>query len=700
VAGESFEKEQGEVEAPTRADPLTGRLVFWLGVVVSVAHLYLNTLGILSELWTSAIHFGSFGLLCALLYPAAPLRGRVGRRAVFTVDCAIGATAVASAAYLIAFEEALYARGARFSAGDWVFSILAIGLAIEFTRRTSGLLIPVLILIALSYLFWWGRLIGGVFHFPGLNLETVLFRNYFGPDGMFGTIARISSTYVFMFILFGAFLMRSGAGDFVIGLARAVAGRMIGGPGLVAVLSSGLFGSISGSAVANVVATGIITIPLMKRVGFPPRFAAGVEAAASTGGQLMPPVMGAGAFVMASYTGIPYPTIAAVSALPAILYFLSVAFWVRIEAKRLGVRPAVDPDAPDVATVLRRGGHALIPIAVLIGLLIYGFTPTYVAGFSIISVVAASWLSPRPMGPRAILEALALGARNMVSVAVLLVAVGLIVNVVGTAGIGNTFSLMVKGWAGGSLLLTIVLIGLASLVLGMGLPVTAAYIVLATLSAPALSELIVESELIRTIAAHGVPEAARAVFLLVGPESASSLARPMSEVEAARLLATVPAEMRALVVDQTLTPAVLTTALLSAHMIIFWLSQDSNVTPPVCLAAFAAASIARTPPMVTGLTAWKIAKGLYVVPVLFAYTPFLSGDPVAALSVFAFATVGIYALSTAIAGHAERPLQPLPRLALLVAGVLLLWPTGIAWNFAGLAGFAAIFAVDQWRERR
>ena len=228
--------------------------------------------------------------------------------------------------------------------------------------------------------------------FPGLSLETMLYRTFHTDDGMLGNIASISATYVFMFVLFGAFLTRSGAGDFIMELAQALARRLIGGPGFVAVIGSALMGTISGSTVANVAATGVITIPMMKRAGFPPRFAAATEAAASTGGQIMPPIMGAGAFVMASYTNIPYMTIVSVSILPAILYFWSVACFVRIEAKRQGLEPETG-EGPGVRAVLKRGGlQFFVPIAVLMALLIYGFTPTYAAGIGIIALIAASWL--------------------------------------------------------------------------------------------------------------------------------------------------------------------------------------------------------------------------------------------------------------------------------------------------------------------
>ena len=668
-------------------------------MVVSLAHIYFNTIATLPELWVSALHFGGLAVLGTLMYPAFPARGPAARRVVLGLDLLLGLLAMAAAVHLILYEEALYGRGQTFSIADWVFSAIAVLLAIELTRRTTGVVIPIMIVVALSYVAWWGKYVGGVFRFPGLTWETVLYRSYYGLDGMFGPIAQISSTYVYMFVLFGAFLLRSGAGEFVIDLARAAAGRFVGGPGQVAVIASGLMGSISGSSVANVVTTGVITIPLMKRAGFTPKFAAGVEAAASTGGQMMPPIMGAGVFIMSTYTQISYLAIVAVSLLPALMYFLSVAAWVRIEAKKQGVVP-VREDTPRLADVLRSGGHSLIPIVLLVVLLVVGFTPTYAAGVSMLAVIAASWLGRTPMGPRAVVDALALGARTMVTTGLLLVAVGLVVNVIATTGIGNTVSLMINDWAGGSLLATIVLVALVSLVLGMGLPVTASYVVLATLSAPALYVLIGQGQVVDLIASGSLPEEAKAIFMLTAPDAIASLGQPMAEADAWALLAGVPSDFRTQLLQQALSPAALTTALLSAHMIIFWLSQDSNVTPPVCLTAFAAAAIAETGPMATGLMAWKIAKGLYIVPLLFAYTPFLAGDFWLSLWIFAFGTVGIYALTAAVSGWMEAPLSWLERILAGVTGVALLWPTGPAVNVPGFLFFLALFAFNLWRGRQ
>ena len=663
---------------------LSGKAVSGLAIFLSLGHLFLAIFPWLSELERNVFHFAGFSLLCALIYPMARRKWSTQSRSGLLIDLAIGTLTACAAIYLALAEDAIYERGVRLSILDWIACCTVILGAIELTRRSAGLVIPVLIVLSLSYVVAWGAWIGGVFSFPGLSWETMLFRSIYGDDALFGTIARISSTYVFLFIIFGAFLIRSGAGDFVIDLARALAGRLVGGPGLVAVVASGLTGTISGSAIANTASTGVITIPLMKRAGFESKFAAGVEAASSTGGQLMPPIMGAGAFVMASFTQISYEYIVLIAALPALLYFLSVAFFVRIEAKRLDLQP-MPSDGRTLGTAVREGGASfIIPIIVLITLLVSGFTPTYAAVIGIITVIVSSWLTKQPMGIKAVFEALEMGARNMITSAILLCAVGLVINVIVTAGVGNTFSLMIAEWSNGILLVAIVLIGLASLVLGMGLPVTAAYIVLATLSAPALAGMISDLVVIDAISAGTLPETAKAVMMLGAPEAIPLLAGPVPLEQASALVTGLPMEIAAQLREMVVPQDMATAALLSAHMIVFWLSQDSNVTPPVCLAAFTAAAIAKSPPMVTGLTSWKLAKGLYIVPVLFAYTPLLSGDWGAALLVFAFAVVGIYALAGGMQGCMEQPLNWALRVLALAAGVACLWPFSLAINCAGV----------------
>ena len=663
------------------------RIIVVLAIVLSLSSIWMNTFANVSTLLQNGLHYAGFALLCALAIPFSQ-SDFAKKPALRTLDIAFGVAVALSAIHLVIAESAIYDRGVRLVTLDWIAGVIVILGAIEFTRRTTGWIIPGLIIIALSYSTLWGAHVPGVFKFPGLSVETLMFRSIYGDDALFGTIARISATFVFLFIIFGAFLLKSGAGEFIINLSRAIAGKTIGGPGFVAVFASGLTGTISGSAVANTASTGVITIPLMKRAGFPRHFAGGVEAASSTGGQLMPPIMGAGAFVMAATTQIPYTTIIAVAFLPAILYFATVAFFVRIQAKSSGSVGLTAEDQPPLMKVLREGGpQFILPIGLLIYLLVNGFSPTYAAGWAILTCIGASWLTPHRMGIRDILGALELGARNMIMTAILLCAVGLIVNIITTAGVGNTFSLMISNWSDGNLFIAIVLVALASLVLGMGLPVTAAYIVLGTLSAPALYQLILNGQIIDLLVAGSLPENAKAIFFLAAPDKITLLNAPMSVAQAKELLDLVPSESKGLIIDNAFSPAILATALLSAHMIIFWLSQDSNVTPPVCLAAFTAAAIAKAPAMKTGFYSWKIAKGLYFVPLLFAYTPFLSGDWPVMIEIFIFAIFGLWAISAAIEGYWENKLNIIMRVVVLGVGASLLWPLDRSFHIAALVAF-------------
>ncbi|MEL7461675.1 MAG: TRAP transporter fused permease subunit [Pseudomonadota bacterium] len=673
--------------------------VMIFGAALSATHLFFAIFPMISDFDRNVLHFGGFAIMAALIYPVVRADWARGR-GMLVVDVVLGCLAAGAAFWFIANETRLYGETQPFQTLDWIAAIILVVMAAEYTRRVAGWVIPVLIILSLTYVALWGPWVAGVFSFPGFSWESTLWRTIYNDEGLFGNIARISSTTVFLFVIFGAFLVRSGAGDFVIALARAVAGRVAGGPGLVAVISSALTGTISGSAVANTASTGVITIPLMKRAGYKPAFAGGVEAAASTGGQIMPPIMGAGAFVMASLTAIPYETIVTVAILPAFLYFASVAFFVRIEARRLNL-PPLEADGETLGSALKKGGAPfLIPIGLLIYMLVSGFTPNYAAVFAIAAVIVASWASANPMGPRAIFEALASGARAMVMTAVLLIAVGIVVNVIATAGVGNTFSLMIAQWSAGNILLAIIMIAVASLVLGMGLPVTAAYIVIATLSAPALAGMMEDRTVIDMIAAGALDPGAKAMFMVGAPDALALLDAPMPREEAAALVATLPIEILQPLRDIVVADDVALVALLSAHMIIFWLSQDSNVTPPVALASFAAAAIAKSKPMATGVASWKLAKGLYIVPLLFAYTPILAGDWGLAIQIAAVAFVGIYALAAGLQGCLEYPIGWPLRAVLLALGVACIWPIGLIYQTGAVALILALLASNVMLGRR
>ena len=597
-------------------------ITFTYAILISLFHFYINIWGGISDLWFNSAHFALLASLGFLTYEASIDDDRK-KDEVSVLNIIFAILSLVTFVYMVFFEESLYADAdAQMRLSDLVVASMTIILALLLVKKSTGYIIPGLILLCISYLLFLGQHIDGLFAFAGMSPERFLYRMYYTSEGLFGPIATISSTYVFMFILFAAFLLKSGAGDFIVDVSSAVAGKYTGGTGHVAVFSSALMGTISGSAVANTVSTGSITIPMMKKAGFKPTFAAAVEAAASTGGQIMPPIMGAGAFIMAQMTHIPFVTIISVSVLPAILYFASIAFYINIHAKEHNIK-GEDNDIK-ILPILREGFHFIIPLSTLVGLLVYGFTPTYAAGIAIIAIILSSYLTKnKRMGLKEILEALALGSQNMVVTGVLLIAVGVIVGVINISGIGITFSQLIMEWSNNSLFIAIVLIALASLVLGMGLPVTASYVVLSVLSAPAL------------------------VGLMLSPEMAALVNAGIEMPEVAMYL-------------------------LSAHLIIFWLSQDSNLTPPVCLAAFAAAAIAKTPPMKTGLVSWKIGKGMYIIPLLFAFTPLINGTWFERFEVFTFALFGIMCFSIVMEGFWDKKMNILERLVYAVAAVLLL----------------------------
>ncbi len=594
--------------------------IFWYAVFIALFHAYVNILGGMSSLWFNAAHFSLLGSLGFLTFKASSY---ASDDRVYVFDIILALLTLSVTGYMMGFEESLYAEAkGNIRTSDLVVSTMAILLAIEMLRRTTGWIIPALIVVSVSYITFLGKYISGVLAFAGMSFERFSYRMFYTDEGLFGSIATISSTYVFMFILFAAFLLKSGAGDFIVDLSRAFTNRFRGGAAQVAVFSSAVMGTISGSAVANVVSTGSITIPMMKRNGFSGIFAAAVETAASTGGQIVPPIMGAGAFVMAQITNIPYTTIVLVSILPAILYYVSISVYVHIYAKEHNI--GATGEKVEVWPILREGAHFVIPIAVLVGLMIYGYTPTYAAGFAIIAIIGASYLTKnKRMNFKQIVEAFAMGAENMVTTGVMMVAVGIIVGVINISGIGVTFSQLIMEWSANQLIIAMILVALASLILGMGLPVTASYVVLAVLSAPAL------------------------VALMVSPEMAALLNAGVQLPE-------------------------VTMYFLSAHLIIFWLSQDSNLTPPVCLAAFAAAGIAGSPPMRTGLESWKLGKGLYIMPFLFAYSPLITGTWFERFEVFGFAMMGLFAFAITVEGFWDKKLTLIERIFMGMACYLLL----------------------------
>jgi len=475
--------------------------------------------------------------------------------------------AVFSAAVVIywmkEFEALNYRAGAE-NELDALISIAGILISLEVCRRVLGWSMTLIGVMLICYGLF-GPYFPDLIAHRGFGVERLATSLYLTTNGVFGVMANVLATYVILFIFFGAFLHKSGAGRFFIDLPMAAAGHSTGGPAKVAVVASALFGSVSGSAIANTVSTGAFTIPLMKRAGFRAHVAGAIEPSASIGGMFMPPIMGAGGFLMAELTETPYAHIMVIAIFPALLYFYSVFCMIHFEAKKHNIRGIEDPDMPHWTVVLKKEWYYSMPLVIITILMIMGYSPGFSAFWATLSCIAVSWVKKETrMGPKEIWEAIQTGARNTLIIGATVGVIGVIVGTISLTGIGLKFSDIIISAAGGHLLAAILLIALASLVLGMGVPVTAAYLITAVLAVPPLMEL-------------GV-------------------------------------------------------VLIAAHMIVYWFSQDSNITPPVCVAAYAGAAIAGSDPWKTGWTSFKFAKLLYVVPILFAYTPqiLFEGKPLVA----------------------------------------------------------------------
>ena len=524
------------------------------------------------------------------------------------------AAALFSFLYLVAENRDLVARSGSPTTLDLIAGAVAVLVVVELTRRSTGWGLVAVVGLALTYAFAGPNLPGILAH-RGYGLRRVLEHLYLSTEGIWGIPLGVSADFVYLFILFGAVLDVAGGGTLLIGLAERVAGKSRGGPAKTAAVASALMGSLSGSAVANVVTTGAFTIPLMRRAGFKRHFAGAIEAAASTGGQLMPPVMGAGAFILATWTNIPYARVATAAIIPAVLYYTALLAAIHFRAGRMGIEPSGVTDRTPVLPRL----HLMLPLIFIVVFLGTGRSPMRAAFWGVVSAAVLSLLSAQTrLSQGAWGDVLVRAARGAVQVAAACAAAGIVVGVASLTGIGLRMSELIITVSGGQLWIALVLTALGSIVLGMGLPTTAAYVVLAALGAPALTEL-------------GVP-------------------------------------------------------LLGAHLFIFYFGCISNVTPPVSLAAFAAAGVAGSPPMQTAMTAMVLALTGFIVPFMFIYGPglLLDGSVTTILTTSATATLGVIALAGAAMGFARRRLGPIERV-LLAAGAFGLIVPHLTTDLIGIA---------------
>jgi len=639
---------------------VTAAIVMVLSISLSLYQLYTAGIAALTALVQRSIHLGAILALTFLLKP--PFKGvRKDKFNVWVVlDWILVLLSAVCVIYICYNLNAIFERQGDWLTSDLVISIIGTILVLEACRRVIGIFMTAICLAAIAYALYGPYMPELIIH-KGYSIERISTTLWLTTEGIFGLPIGVAATFVYVFVLFGAVLEATGGGNFFIDLAYALTGRFSGGPAKTAVVASGFMGSVSGSAVGNVVATGSFTIPMMKRVGYRPHVAGAIEAAASTGGQLMPPIMGAGAFLMAEFTNTSYLTIIKVALVPAIMYYLTVLFFVHFEAQKQGLSGQPKENLPKIRLVLRKGLHFIIPLAILIYVLIANYSPMMAGFVAVLSTFAASltanavrWaVSAAQLAPddharsslfdfarkefRQIMVSLEKGARNAIMVSVACAAAGIIVGMVTLTGMGLKFSSLVLDLSFGIEALAILLIGAASLVLGMGLPVTASYIVLATLAGPALLDM-------------GVP-------------------------------------------------------MLVSHMIVFWYSQDANVTPPVSLASFAGAGVAGANPMQTAFTSWKLAKGLYIIPIIMAYRPLLGMGPNYELFhwevIFTMltTTVGLIAFTAALERYFIRPATWLETALFALAAAGLFW-TELWADLIGWAAFAAVVLMQKFHDPR
>ena len=518
---------------------------------------------------------------------------------------------------------------------DVVFGTILIVVLLEAVRRTLGIIVPIIIVVFTGYAIFGQYIPIQILKHPGINWSQYINNMYFPAEGIYGVTLWIVSTVVFHFVLFGVLAQRMGLGQFFVDIATVVAGRYTGGLAKVSVVSSAFFGTISGSSIANTVSTGSLTIPNMKRMGYPGHLAGGVEAASSAGGQITPPIMGAAAFVMAEFLEVPYTTIVLAAMVPAAMHYIGVLSIVHFKAKRLGLKGMPSEEIPKLLAVLRRGWPTALPLAVLIYVLFSGYSPHMAAFWGISSALAVGLINPmHRIGIRDILDGCVTGVRYALAVGAVCAAIGIVVGVVNSTGLGFRLGFMVTNGAlaigenlyslfswiplldfsvqGLTLFVSLILIAITCILMGAGLPTTALYIMLATVAQPALANL-------------GVPP-------------------------------------------------------LASHLFVLYYGVISEITPPVCASAYAAAGIAGANPFRTGISAFTLGIAKLMVPMVFIYSPamliVIEGHFtwMSFLSTTLSCAVGIFMVATSVAGYFLAVMPAVLRWTMAFAGVLLVAP--------------------------
>ena len=589
------------------------RFAYSLAFALGVFHLA-NVAGalVLSTMVVRAVHVTAVLILIFLAYP--PAGSTTDRRETgwpAWVDLGLAVLALASGAYLLTRWNAIALSGGLTNAADIAVGSLIILLVLEAARRAVGLFLSLLTLAFLLYPFA-APYLGGLFYGRSVRFETAVGFLSLSGQGIYGIPIGVASTYIILFTIFGAFLSEFGAGDFFFELSRKLTRGLRAASAKTAVLFSTLLGMISGSAAGNVAVTGAFTIPMMKREGYKPHQAAAIEAVVSTGGQIMPPVMGAAAFIMAEIVGTPYVNVMKVSLIPALLFFISVLCVVHLQALKSGIGagpPAVEAEHA-IGTTLWRGIPFLVPFFGLVGLMIAGYSPVKASTYAIVALVTLYALSRRPKLAELFARtgrALSMGSRSVIAISSACAAAGIISGILAMTGLGSKLSSFIISFSGGVPLVGLMLTMIVAIILGMGLPTTASYLILATVVAPALADM-------------GIP-------------------------------------------------------VLTAHLFVFFFGCVSTITPPVALASYVAAGVARADINLVGWTAFRYGLVCYLLPFAFCYGPGLLGQasPVIVAASALTGAAGVFLVASGIVGYLRAPLSVGLRLLAAAAGAALLY---------------------------
>lgn len=610
-----------------------GWIVAFLGVSLTLFHLYTGFFGTFQTQIQGAVHLGTALGIIFLLFPARKGWHRK-QTTVPWYDVLLAFCALYVVYHkVIFFDELLQSRISGYSIFDTIISIIGILLVLEATRRTVGIPIVIVASIAILYTIFGKYIPTQMLSHPGFDIERIANYLWYRESGVFGTPIQISAKFIFLFLFFGVVLVQTGIGKFFNDLAFALTGRFTGGTAKAAVAASALQGMVSGSSVGNTVASGSFTIPMMKNAGFKPAFAAATEASASTGGQIMPPLMGAAAFIMMEYIGVPYSTIMLAALIPALLYFTGIFMGTHFEAKKQGIFGLPKSQLPPLKKLMVRYGYMLLPLVIIIAALLSGLTPQRAALFGIGSAYLVSFVRKETrLNLRQTVKMLEQGARVALPVIAAVATAGIIAGVVSMTGLGSKFAAGIIALAGGTLILALFFTMIACIVLGMGLPTTANYVVTATIAAPVL------------INEFGL-------------------------------------------------------AAIAVHMFVFYFGIVADITPPVCLAAYAGAGIARANPFKTGVIAVKLAIAAFIIPYIFVYNPILvlvDVAPIPLIIAIATALIGMMAVSSAMIGFFVRTMNIFERIILFLAGIMLITPQKVI----DIVGIVIIGAMWYWQKRR